>query len=128
MDFKIFFRAKLIPNEQIGIPFFNFYEEQEHIGNLLKNNFFEKETEYNLKEYIKHKFFNNNFTSLVCPKKEKCHDFSYQNEYEYSLCKQTKSLYSFSLYEIILIILLFVIIINVLFFSNTSSSYIRSKW
>lgn len=116
MDFKIFYREKFIPNEQIGIPFFNFYNEQEYIGNLLKNNFFEKETEYNLKEYIKQKFFKNNFTSLLCPKKEKCHDFSYQNEYEYSLCKESKSLYFFSFHEIILIILLFIIIINVLFF------------
>ena len=125
MDFKIFYREKLIPNDQIGVPFLNFYEEQEHIANLLKNNFYEKETEYNLKEYLKKKFFKNNVTSLLCPKKSKCHDYSYQNDFEYMLCKETKSLYYFSFYEIILIILLFVLIINVLFFSNSSSSYIR---
>ena len=119
MDLKIFYREKLIPNDQIGIPFFNFYEEQEYIGNLLKNNFFEKETEYNLKEYLKKKFFQNNFTTLVCPKKENCHDFSYQNEYEYNLCKEAKSLFYFSFYEIILIILLFIVIINILFFSKS---------
>ena len=115
MDFKIFYREKLIPNDQIGIPFLNFYNEQEYIGNLLKHNFYEKETENNLKEYLKKKFFENNVTSLLCPKKSKCHDFSYQNDYEYMLCKETKSLYSFSIYEFILILLFFLILIYYLF-------------
>lgn len=121
MDLKIFYREKLIPNEQIGVPFFNFYNEQEYIGNILKNNFFEKETEDNLRDYLKKKFFRNNFTSLVCPSKSKCHDFSFQNDFEYSLCKEVKSLYSFSFFEIILILFFFVIIINILFFPNISS-------
>lgn len=115
MDLNFFYRQKLISNDQIGVPYFNFYKEQEHIGKLLKNNFYRKKDEIRIKEYVNKKFFQNNTSSLLCKKKSKCHDFSFQNDFEFYLCKQTKSLVSFSFFEIFLIILLFILLINGLF-------------
>lgn len=115
MDLKKFFEEKIISNNQMGEPFVNFYEEQKYIGNLLKNNLIEKQIEDDIKTYLKNKFFQNNFTSLVCRNKSKCHDFSYQNDFEYNLCKEAKSLFYFSFYEITLILLFIILFIKILF-------------
>lgn len=116
MDYKIFFREKFLPDKNIAVPYFNFYEEQKHINNILKNNFYTEETKINILNYLKDKFFENNKTSLFCPNRNKCFEYSYQNDFEYNLCKDMKSLSSFSFFEIIFIILLFIILINVIFF------------
>ena len=118
MEYKIFYRNKFIPNKSISVPYFNMYKEQEETANLLKNNFYTEEQKKNILNYLKNKFFLNNNVALRCPRKNKCFEYSTQNEYEYSLCKDTNSINSFSFFEIISISFLFILFMNILFLSN----------
>lgn len=116
MEYKIFYRNKFIPNKSLSVPHFNFYKEQETTANIFQYNFYPEEQKKNILKYLKNKFFLNNNTALVCPNKNKCFQYSDQNEFEYSLCKEVQSLTPFSFFEIIFIFLLLIVLINVLFF------------
>jgi len=122
MEYKIFYRNKFIPNKSISVPYFDLYKEQEETANIFQNNFYAEEQKKNILNYLKNKFFLNNKVALLCPNKNECSVHSKNNEFEYSLCKDTNSISSFSFFEIISILLVFILFINILFLSNDPNS------
>lgn len=115
MSLKIFNHQNLQANENIALPFLNFYKEHKYLGNILKNNFYPKEKKTDLERYLRNKFFSNNQCALQCPNKSLCEQYSHQNDFEYNLCLETQPLNSISKKELILFICFFLLIINVFF-------------
>lgn len=114
----------------IALPYFNLFQEQEHIGNLIQNLEPTEKRKEELYAYTREKFFEN-VKNAVCNKdKRTCKTDSYQNDFAYYLCLSQKKAPLLTWKEFIFCILLLSILIKII--SNvlrekSSITYIRPK-
>lgn len=114
----------------VAQPYFDLFEEQEHIGNLIQNLDPPEKKKELLYAYTQEKFFENAKIAACNKDKKYCKAESYQNDFAYYICLSQKKAPLLTWQEMIFIILLLSILIKIILnvlHEKSSITYVRPQ-